>query len=457
MSFISINPYTEEKFNEISFMSEDEMNLVLQRADAAFNTWRQSSFQEREHLLLGLANSLENNIDSMALLATREMGKPITQAIAEIEKCAWLCKFYAENGQAFLEDKSYESSAEKSFISYEPLGIIYGIMPWNFPYWQFFRFAIPAIMAGNVCLLKHAPNVGLCALEIAKVFDENHAGSIFQNVFIDYDFSDKLIADKRIKAISLTGSERAGAAVASKAGKHIKKCVLELGGSDPYIITPTADIEQAVNQALTSRFQNNGQSCIAAKRFIVYASIYDDFIEAFEKGMNDKYKPGNPEEESINLGPLARKDLMQSLNDQIKDAESHGAHLRYSSSDFPENGFFSKPVIIENIHRNMRLYAEESFGPAASFYRYEKEEIMLHLANDTAYGLGASVWSEDTHEALRIGKQIQSGTVSINGMVKSDPRLPFGGVKQSGYGREMSDLGIREFTNIKTYNIFNGR
>jgi succinate-semialdehyde dehydrogenase/glutarate-semialdehyde dehydrogenase len=381
---------------------------------------------------------------------TEEMGKPIAAAEAEIDKCSWVCRYYAENGDEFLTPHHIRTDGSSSYVSFEPLGVVLAIMPWNYPFWQVFRFAAPALAAGNAVVLKHAPNVPRCATAIESVFQEAglHA-DLFQNVMIDNDTVARVIGDPRIDAITLTGSVRAGRAVAARAGAHIKKVVLELGGSDPFVVLADAHLDLAVSVAVASRTQNNGQSCIAAKRFIIEDSVLEAFTERFV-GEVGKLRVGDPRDRSVDIGPLARADLRDSLHDQVERSVATGARLQLGGRALPGDGFFYAPTVLSGVRPGMAAFDEETFGPVAAIIRAEDEADALRLANRSRYGLGATVFTGDAARGEKFARGLQAGNVFVNGMVKSDPRLPFGGIKESGYGRELSVFGIREFVNIKT-------
>jgi succinate-semialdehyde dehydrogenase/glutarate-semialdehyde dehydrogenase len=381
---------------------------------------------------------------------TTEMGKPIKAALSEVEKCAWVCRYYAETAAAHLSDEVIETNASLSYIRYQPLGLVLAVMPWNFPFWQVFRFAAPALMAGNVGLLKHASNVPQCALVIEDIF--SRAGfpeGSFQTLLIGSDKVERIIDDARVKAATLTGSTPAGASVASRASERIKKTVLELGGSDPFIIMPSANVSEAAKTAVTARTINNGQSCIAAKRFIVHESIADEFERLFVEGMQT-LKVGDPMDEATDIGPLATCGILEEIEEQVRKSVEAGARVLAGGERVSGRGYYYAPTVLADIPKESPAYVEEIFGPVASVIRVRDTDEAIAVANDTVYGLGSSAWTTDEWERARFIDEIEAGNVFINGMVASDPRLPFGGVKQSGYGRELSHYGIREFVNIKT-------
>ncbi len=454
MEFRTLNPATEKLEKTYPFISDKELWKKVEAGEEAFDEWRKLSTAERKPYFQALAQELEAEKDFHGRTITREMGKPLKQAIGEIEKCAWVCRHYAENAESFLESVHKDFDDKTGIIRFEPLGIIYAIMPWNFPYWQFFRYAAPALMAGNVTLLKHAPNVPQCTLNIEEVFQKaGFPANVFQHLFIDYAQSDKLIGHSAIQGITLTGSTGAGSHVAAHAGKHIKKTVLELGGSDPFLVLADAHVEEAAKTAAWARMQNTGQSCIASKRFLVHDAVKDQFLETFKQEIV-RYKQGDPENEETQLGPLARKDLVDQLDQQVRESVEKGAKVLTGGKVVEGPGYYYEPTILTDVGKGMPAYNEELFGPVATVFTFSDEQEAINLANDTPYGLGASVWSASVERAKTLSWEIQTGNISINGMVKSDPRLPFGGVKASGYGRELSEFGIKEFVNIKTLNVF---
>jgi len=450
MPFKSINPATEELIAEYPFISENDLNLKLDAAYTAFHTWSKTSFVERAKYILAVGEDLVKNKAEYGHTMTLEMGKPLKQSIAEVEKCATCCTYYAENAEKFLSAQTYKTDYSFSEVHFEPLGIIYAIMPWNFPLWQVFRCAVPAIMAGNTVVLKHAENVPQSALIIQKAFDgAKIPEGVFTNLFITHDQSDQVIIHPGVKGVSLTGSERAGGHVASLAGINIKRSVLELGGSDPFIVLADADINAAAKTGCLARMQNNGQSCIAAKRFIVVKEVAEAFIEKFVAEIG-KLKIGNPLKDETYIGPLARKDLVETLEKQVHKSVSMGAKILIGGKRIQGKGYYFEPTVLTDIPKDSPAYKEELFGSVASVFVVENEREAINLANDTVFGLGASLWTSDHKKALEIAPEIQSGSVYINTMVKSDARIPFGGIKHSGYGRELSDIGIHEFVNIKT-------
>jgi succinate-semialdehyde dehydrogenase / glutarate-semialdehyde dehydrogenase len=446
----SINPYDGTLLKEFQECSQDQIDQALNKAESAFRNWKQVSFQERAGLMKKCGAYLKDHKKDLALMMVLETGKPISQAIAEIEKCAQVCGFYAENAEGFLSDQQIQSDASSSYVAYQPLGCILAVMPWNFPFWQVFRFAAPAIMAGNVGILKHASNVPQCALAIEQIFIKSgFPEGIFQSLLIGASRVEYLIRNPVIKAVTLTGSEKAGSEVASLAGKYIKKSVLELGGSDPFIVLKDADLELASSFAVKSRMINTGQSCIAAKRFIVVKDVAEKFTEKMITEMS-KLKIGNPMDESTEVGTIAREDLVQPLLEQIRQSVEKGAKIVLGGGQPEMKGAFLMPAILTNVKPGMVAYEEEIFGPVASVIIAADEMDAIRIANGSRYGLGASVWTRDQKRGEELARLIEAGCVFVNGMVKSDPRLPFGGIKNSGYGRELSAAGIREFVNVKT-------
>ena len=449
MKIKSVNPYTEEVNWTYEALSFGDCEDQIEKSRAAFSGWFSLSVEERTTYIARAAEVLRQNRRVYAEIITKEMGKPIRQSLAEIEKCAWLCDYYAENAAEFLKDEVVETEAEKSYVTFEPLGIILGIMPWNFPFWQVFRFAVPALTAGNVCLLKHASNVPGSALEIEKVFTE--AGlheNVFKTLLIDSKAAMEIIDEDLVDGVSLTGSVGAGSQIGELAGRMIKPLVLELGGSDPFIVLEDADIDRAAQVAVRSRFLNTGQSCIAAKRFIVIEDVVVDFVEAFELHMQE-LKIGDPMDEETDIGPVAKKEFVDILEKLLKDAKKKGSEP-YVYGEKPEKGFFFMPTLIPAASTDMKVCNVEVFGPIAPVIMAKNEDEAVEIANSTEFGLGAEVWSADPERAERLAKRIRAGFVTINGRVKFDPRLPFGGVKKSGIGRELSYYGLKEFVNIKT-------
>jgi succinate-semialdehyde dehydrogenase/glutarate-semialdehyde dehydrogenase len=450
----SINPATGKVIRDYEQMDNTTIETIVHEAQASQDQWRQQSFKERASLLRNAAQILKKKKSEFAKLMAREMGKPLPQGESESEKCGWVCEYYAENAKDFLADQPIQTDASKSYVTFNPLGTVLAIMPWNFPFWQLYRFGAPALMAGNAIVLKHAPNVSGCALAIESVMHE--AGipeNLFRTVIANVDQTQDLIANPGISAVTLTGSTRAGKAVASQAGNHLKKSVLELGGSDPYIILADADVEQAAETCVTSRLLNSGQSCIAAKRWIVVEDIYDDFLEMTMDLMSQE-QIGDPFDRSTDIGPMARTDLRDTLHKQVQQSVQAGAKCKMGGYIPDRKGAFYPPTILTNITDGMPAYEEELFGPVASVIKVKDEEEAIAVANDTDYGLGAAIFSGDEERAEQIAsEQLQAGCCFVNDFVKSDPRLPFGGIKQSGIGRELSYFGIKEFVNVKTISV----
>ena len=450
MTFKSVNPLDGTTIAEIDSFTPTELETALYEASQAAPAWSATAIDQRCALVQRAATVLREHAEDFAHLMTLEMGKPIAEARAEIEKSAWGCEYYAAEGAGFLEDEVIASDAGRSLVSYQPLGTVLAVMPWNFPFWQVFRFAAPALVAGNTGLLKHASNVPQCAQAIETVFEEaGFPRGVFRTLMIPSSQVAAVIEDVRVHAVTLTGSEPAGRQVAATAGSQVKKSVLELGGSDPFIVLEDADLELAVEQALVSRFLNTGQSCIAAKRFIVVDAVADEFVSRFRTAV-ETLSMGDPLDENNKLGPMARIDLRDELHQQVVDSLSQGAVAVTGCNPEAGSGAFYQPSIIDHVKPGVRAYREELFGPVASVIRAADEAEAVHIANDTDFGLGGSVWTRDTERGERIARQLQCGCAFVNGMVKSDPRLPFGGVKNSGYGRELSRLGIHEFVNAKT-------
>jgi succinate-semialdehyde dehydrogenase/glutarate-semialdehyde dehydrogenase len=453
MAIASINPATGETIATFEPLGSEDIELKLQRAMEAFEINRARTFAERAERMQRAATILESRAEELGRTITLEMGKPLTASIAEVQKCATGCRHYAENAERYLAPEYIKTDASESYVRFDPLGPILAVMPWNFPFWQVFRFAAPALMAGNVGLLKHASNVPQSALAIEDIFRE--AGfdrGEFQTLLITSDQVAALLDDERVKAATLTGSEPAGASVGSRAAKRIKKTVLELGGSDPFVVMPSADLDAAVQTAVKARIVNNGQSCIAAKRFIVHEQIADTFEARFIAAM-ESLTVGDPMDEATDVGPLATPQIVDDIEKQVDASVAAGAKLLTGGKRLRERGNFYAPTILTNIPESAPAYAEETFGPVASLFRVNDADEALRLANATTFGLGASVWTRDAAEAERFIAGIESGQVFVNAMVASDARLPFGGVKHSGFGRELGIYGIREFVNIKTVYI----
>ena len=453
MPIASINPATGETLKTFESLTKAQIEEKLQRAHDTFSVYRESSFTERTTMMLRAAEILDQDKSELARIMTLEMGKPIKGAIGEVEKCAWVCRYYAENAQQHLADMVIETDAARSYVKFQPLGPVLAVMPWNFPFWQVFRFAAPALMAGNVGLLKHASNVPQCALAIENLF--SRAGfpeGSFQTLLIGSDTVESVLRDRRVAAATLTGSEPAGRSVAAIAGGEIKKTVLELGGSDPFLVMPSANLDQAVTTAVKARTINNGQSCIAAKRFIVSTVVYNDFERRFVEQMK-ALKVGDPLEESTEIGPLATGQILKDVDQQVQTSLAAGAIILTGGKRVDRPGNFYEPTVLTNIPKGSPAYSEEIFGPVALLFRVNDVDEAIELANATTFGLGASAWTSDEAERDRFINGLEAGCVFINSMVASDPRLPFGGIKNSGYGRELAEFGIREFVNIKTVSI----
>jgi succinate-semialdehyde dehydrogenase/glutarate-semialdehyde dehydrogenase len=453
MAIATTNPATGEVIRTFEPLTAAQIEAKLQLAADAFKRHRRTSFPERAAKMTRLAEILEKEKDDCAHLMTLEMGKPLKAAVAEAMKCASGCRYYAENAEKFLADELIETGARRSFVRYLPSGPILAIMPWNFPFWQVMRFVAPALMAGNVGLLQHASNVPQCALKIEEmILRAGFAEGVFQTLLIGSGPVDGILNDPRVVAATLTGSEQAGIQVGISAAKRIKKVVLELGGSDPFIVMPSADLEAAVATAVDARIQNNGQSCIAAKRFIVAEKIASEFEKKFVKRMQE-LRVGDPFKETTQLGPLASADAVTTLDADVKKSIAAGARLLTGGQPLPGPGFYYAPTVLADIPKGSPAYSEELFGPVASIFRVKGIDEAVALANDVRFGLGASAWTNDAAETERFVNELQAGMVFLNKMVASDPRLPFGGVKASGHGRELGDVGIREFMNIKTVSM----
>jgi succinate-semialdehyde dehydrogenase / glutarate-semialdehyde dehydrogenase len=451
----SVDPATGDEVASYPTFTPAAIEAAVVAADQAQQAWRGTPLDERARRLTEAARLVRERQDQYATLITREMGKPIAEARAELDKCAWTCDFYAEHAAGFLAPEPVETAADDSFVTYEPLGVILAIMPWNFPFWQVTRFAAPALMAGNGGLLKHAPNVSGCALAFETVLsDAGFPDGLFRTLLVDEATVAKatahLLADPRIAAVTITGSDRAGAHVAATAGRALKKSVLELGGSDPFVVLADADLPAVAEQAARSRFLNSGQSCLAAKRFVVEEPVADEFEGRLVAAV-ETLTVGNPLDPATRVGPLARADLVDGIDRQVRESVARGARVLTGGRRIGDRGCFYAPTVLTDVRPGMPAYDEETFGPVAAVIRVTDEPQAIGVANDTAYGLGASVWTADVERGLRVARQLQSGAVFVNAVVASDPRLPFGGIKRSGYGRELSAAGIREFTNQRTY------
>jgi succinate-semialdehyde dehydrogenase/glutarate-semialdehyde dehydrogenase len=455
MAIASINPATGETLQTFESLNQEQLDAKIELAHQVFHSYRRTTFAERAGMMLRAAEILDAEKKDFARVMTLEMGKPIKGAVQEVEKCAWVCRYYVENAERHLASEIIETNATKSYIRFQPLGVVLAVMPWNFPFWQVFRFAAPGLMAGNVGLLKHSSNVPQCALAIEDIF--RRAGfpqGAFQTLLIGSDQAPGVLEDSRVAAATLTGSEPAGRSVASIAGKQIKKTVLELGGSDPFIVMPSADLDAAVTTAVKARTLNNGQSCIAAKRFIVHTQIYDEFEKRFVELMK-QLRVGDPLIESTDIGPLATEQILNDTEEQVQVSVAAGAKLLTGGQKFKAEGDltrgnFYEPTVLVDVPKGSPAYQDEIFAPVASLFRVASVDEAIELANATPFGLGSAVWTNEVAERDRCIEGLEAGSVFINGMVASDPRLPFGGVKHSGYGRELGAFGIREFVNIKT-------
>nr|VFJ87271.1 MAG: succinate-semialdehyde dehydrogenase / glutarate-semialdehyde dehydrogenase [Candidatus Kentron sp. LFY] len=450
MTILSMNPATGEEIKRFRSLDEAEIEAALDRTSSATRDWAAQPFSKRAACLRKAASILRRRAPELARLITLEMGKLLSEATSEVEKCARVCEYYAEYGEAFLADDPIDSDADRSFVAYRPLGAVLAIMPWNFPFWQVFRCAAPALIAGNTMLLKHAPNVPQCAIALEELWlDADCPPGVFQNLPISLDKVEMVIGNPYVRAVSLTGSDVAGRKVAAQAGAYLKKVVLELGGSDAFIVLDDADPERAAQVALKSRFLNSGQSCIAAKRFIVMESVADAFLERFKAGIAG-LQPGDPMDPKTTLAPMARQDLREALHLQVRNSIEKGAIPSLGGHFLEKPGWYYAPTLLDQVRPGMPAYEEELFGPVASIIRVPDESEALGVANDSRYGLGGSVWTRDIQRGERLARELACGCSFVNGLVKSDPRLPFGGIKDSGYGRELSLPGIREFVNAKT-------
>lgn len=447
MEFRSINPYDGKEVAVFKAQTKEEVTEILVRANDTFLQWRNVPLGDRVKYMARASDVLRKNVERYARIITLEMGKPISESRAEVNKCAWVCDYYAEHGAAFLAPEIIASDAQQSFVRHDPIGCVLSIMPWNFPFWQVFRFAAPALTAGNTALLKHAPNVFGCAEMIAEVFREaGFPSGAFQNLFISPDEVELVIAHESVKAVTLTGSDRAGSAVAEITGRYLKKSVLELGGSNAFIVWGDADIDKAVQTAVQARMLNAGQSCIAAKRFILVAEIFDEFTTKFVAAVG-KLKAGDPMDEATQVGPLARKDLADQLHRQVQESIRQGARLLHGGN---QSGCFHEPTVLSNVTPGMPAFDEETFGPLAALVKAKDESAAFDLAAQSSYGLGVTVCTTNPEKAISMADRVQDGAYFINELVKSDPRLPFGGTKRSGYGRELARDGMMEFVNRKT-------
>lgn len=447
MIFKSINPYNNETVETYESISEEKLSEKLDLSQSAFNKWRTTPLSERKALMIKAGQVLRDHVEEYALMISLEMGKPIGESKAEINKCAWVCDYYANNAEEFLSNEIIETDAQKSFVRHDPIGAVLAIMPWNFPFWQVFRFAAPTLLAGNTGILKHAPNVFGSAQLIEDVFTKaGFPEGVFQNLIIHHDKTEQIIAHKAVQAVSLTGSERAGSAVAEIAGRYIKKSLLELGGNNAFIVWEDADIDAAVETALVARMLNCGQSCIAAKRFILLEGIYDEFVSKFTTRLS-KLKSGDPIDSATNVGPMARIDLTDQLQKQVKDSINQGADLLLGGN---QNDCYHEPTVLGNVKPGMPAFDEETFGPLAAMIKASSIEEAFQLSELSPFGLGVTVCTRDIDKAVAMADQVSDGAYFVNELVKSDPRLPFGGTKRSGFGRELAKDGMMEFVNRKT-------
>ncbi|MGB3773920.1 MAG: NAD-dependent succinate-semialdehyde dehydrogenase [Leeuwenhoekiella sp.] len=443
----SINPYTQKKVFNIKEFTDDESESAIDRADTCFQSWKKTSFAERKKLMLAAAKELKTNKQEYAETMTQEMGKPIKQAISEIEKCAWVCEYYAEHAEKHLSPKNIDTDASKSYVSYEPIGVVLAVMPWNYPYWQVFRFAAPALMAGNIGILKHASNVTHCGEKIQQIFDRaGFPKNSFQHLPLSSDKIEAVIRNKKVKAVTLTGSKPAGSSVASIAGEEIKKSVLELGGSNALVVFADCNLDETIKTCVQARYQNTGQSCIAGKRLLIEESIADQFTEKFVQAVKE-LKSGDPMHEDTFISTMAREDLAEDLEKQLNSSVGQGAKILIGGKR--DKAYF-EPTVVDNVTTEMSLFEEETFGPVIGITRFKTDDEAVDMVNQSDFGLGVSVFTESIERAERLVPQFEDGAVFVNELVKSDPRLPFGGTKTSGYGRELSADGIQEFVNRKT-------
>lgn len=447
MEFKSINPYNGEEVASFTGISDAALDEKLETSAKAYKSWKKVELEERCRLMRKAGEILRENTEKYAKMITLEMGKPISESRGEITKCAWVCDYYAENAAEFLKDEVIETDAQISKVQHHPMGAVFAVMPWNFPFWQVFRFAAPTLIAGNVGLLKHAPNVFGCAEMMEEIFLEaGFPTGVFQNLIVHHDRTEKIIAHKAVKAITLTGSERAGSAVAELAGKYLKKSLLELGGNNAFIVWEDADLDAVIQTALVARMLNCGQSCIAAKRFILVESIYDEFVARYTSALS-QLKSGDPMDDATKVGPLARKDLADQLQKQVVESVKAGAELLAGGK---QGGCYHEPTVLGNVEPGMPAFSEETFGPLSSMIKARDAEHAFELSEMSDYGLGVTVCTQDIDKALSMSEEVSDGAYFINELVKSDPRLPFGGTKNSGYGRELSKDGMMEFVNRKT-------
>lgn len=453
MKIQTVNPATEEILQEYEIMNKEQVDKIVDNSKKAFSQWR-NDFHKRIELVHSLAAQLRKNKRALAQTITMEMGKPIKESISEIEKCVWVMEFYGDNGQTFVNDESINSDARKTFISFEPIGAIASIMPWNFPFWQASRFAAPSLVVGNTVILKPAGATIQCGIELENAFRKaGFPDHVFQTIIGNSTSADHLLDSKHISGVTFTGSTAVGAKVAQKASSHLKKCVLELGGSDPFIVCGDADIEKASDGAVRGRFINCGQSCVASKRFILIKSIAEQFLEKFIK-KTESLKLGDPLSESADIGPLVNFSAVKTIEEQVHDARNNGAQILTGGKRVGKKGYFFSPTIIKNISKYMRLYNEETFGPVASIFVVDSEKEAIKKSNESDFGLGGSIWTSDYDKAEKMAKSLECGMVSVNNMTVSDPRVPFGGIKNSGFGRELSRYGMLEFVNIKSIRFY---
>lgn len=454
MTYESINPYNRQFLKSYESIENRELENKLANADLSFKRWSESDLDFRLNIIEQAGKNLKNEIKYHAGIISLEMGKPMKEAITEVEKCILLCEYYCKNAGKILIQEDYSDKFHKSFVCFEPAGIVFAVMPWNFPYWQVFRFLIPNLAIGNAALLKHASNVPQCAEAMEQLLLKSGLPEfVFQNLFINYEQVEKVIKYNGVTGVTVTGSEYAGSSIAEMAGKQIKKTVLELGGSDPFIVLEDADINCAVKSGIMARMRNAGQSCIAAKRFIVHKAIYNEFVELYCRKAAELVL-GDPLSEKTEMGPLSSEKLLNEVENQIKESVDKGAKILLGGKRSSVGELFFEPTVITAIKKGMSLYSQEVFGPVALVFCIENEEEAIFIANDTEFGLGASIWSGNTEKAMKMAKKINSGIVAINGIVASEPHIPFGGVKKSGYGRELAGMGLKEFANIKTINVF---
>jgi succinate-semialdehyde dehydrogenase / glutarate-semialdehyde dehydrogenase len=445
----SVNPFNNQTLADYKEMSSDEVLSIINKTFKSWQSWKNTSFTYRSNLMLNAASVLRSRKKDLSELITLEMGKLIVEADGEVEKCAWVCEYYAKHAEEILADEPIVTDGQKSMAVFQPIGPVLAVMPWNYPFWQVFRFAAPALMAGNAGLLKHASNVQGCALAIEKVFVEaGFPEDIFKSLIIGASEVENVIANPKVRAVTLTGSEYAGSQVASAAGKYLKKSVLELGGSDPFIVLADADLNEAVRLGVKSRMLTSGQTCISAKRFIVVEEIAGVFLSKMKDEMG-KYLPGNPIDPATTMAPLSKRNFVEEVHKQIEKSIKMGAKC-ILGGQLEQSGCFYQPTILTNVTPEMPVFKEETFGPVAAVIIVKDENETIEVANNSLFGLGAAIWTNDIKKGEKLARKIEAGAVFINGLVKSDPRLPFGGIKNSGYGRELSDYGIKEFCNLKT-------